>query len=316
MTNENLAVVAPEAEAANEATETVEASTVEGIDLNDIESLDEPEPTETEETEEGEPETDEAEEAEAEPEQPEEIELDFGGNKVKFLKDAPVEQAAEALQSYAKEIEAGATKKFQEAAEQRKQVEADRAVVDKLSALNGQVLEKYSSGLNIRQELQRLQQIDVSALWQSNPDQARQVSDTINAKTAQLAQIVNEVNQAEAEMEDAKAQEMARVAEAGKVEIEKRIPDFQAKLPEIIDYAVSRGISQEEAEAAWSLNPYATEMTYKAMMYDRMQAAQSAKPTPPKQAKPLKPVAGAGAKAGKTPGEMTPGEMAKYLGVG
>lgn len=249
--------------------------------------------------------------------EPEEFdEINIGGEKLRTPKGAIPEEILAKVSGFAKNLEGGFTKKFQEVAESRKEIEARETAVSKLLMMNDDLLTDFSRGKHLKEEIQRLSTIDKQALWQSNPDQARQLSDVIAQKEAELHGIINQVTQKETQLNQTQQQEMQRRMEVGREIVEREIKDFSAKEPEIIDYVVKNyGMSQEEAKT-WPLNPNTAKMAYKAMMFDRMQASAKPKPAPkPAQAKPFTPVMGKGGASVKDASSMSTGEMAKYLGL-
>jgi len=270
------------------------ADEIEEVTADEVE---ETEPEAVEETAEDIEETDDEESEEEDTEEPEEIELDYGGNKFRVAKDALPEEVATKLDEFLKGSWRSHTEKSMEVAEQRKALEAQERAVQNLGSLQGEMLEKFSHGQSVKKELQELKQIDLPALWTSNPDEARQVSDYISAKEAELNAVAGEVSQHEQQLRQAQAEEFARRSEEGKKLVLSRIPDFPAREAEVIDYAIqSYGVSEADAKN-WGANPVATEAMYKAMMYDRSQeAAKKAAKPKPADAKPVKPV------KGKTPG--------------
>lgn len=74
-----------------------------------------------------------AEPTEPTPEEEADFEFDVGGTKLKLPK--AFEETLRPVQAKVKEIEAGATRKFQEAAELRKATEAERAAVAEMRKL-------------------------------------------------------------------------------------------------------------------------------------------------------------------------------------
>ena len=140
------------------------------------------------------------------------------------------------------------------------------------------------------------------------------MSDLIAVKQSQFQQILNRVTQTEQQLEQSKAAEIDRMDTEGKALLEKKIKGFSQKAPEVVKYAVETyGIDKAEAER-YGLNPVAAEAMYKAMLYDRMQAAT--KPKPKTATAPVKPVAKGGtAKPAPTVGKMSTADMAKYLGL-
>ncbi len=261
----------------------------------------------------------EAESSETEAEAPpEEIEFDFGGNKFKVPKGSIPDEIADQLDKFTKGTWSDYTRKSQEVAEVRKSVEARAQAVAKLENLNGEVLSTYSKGLQIKAEIEQLRAIDVNALWQSNPDQARRVSDLMAQKSAEFNATVNQVAQLENGLTQAQEAEAARRATEGEALLERRIKGFSSKIPEIIDYvADSYGIDKSHAAKVWRQDPATAEMAYKAMMFDRMQSAGK-KPASvaPKTAAPVTAMKAKGASPASNLNLSDPAVMAKYLRAG
>lgn len=283
--------------------------------------------TQTPETEVEQPEP-EAQDGDGEGEQDgeqadEEVEYDLGGGqKVKFKANATAKEVAEHAQKAFKEVEGSFTRKFQDVAERTKSLETREKVVEKLQTLNGAALQEFSRGQSVRSELEQLQKVDLNALWQSNPDQARRVSDALASKRAEFSDIVNKVSQLEGELTKTQEQEVSRRVSEGEAAVEKRIPGFKQKhLSEVIEYVVKEyGYPKDLAERSWARDPGGAVMAYKSMLYDRMQAqAKKATTTavkPQQQTTPIvPPKAGKGGTAQKNPKDMSPAEMARHLGI-
>jgi hypothetical protein len=248
----------------------------------------------------------------------EEVEYDLGGGqKVKFKANATAKEVAEYAQKAFKDVEANYTRKQQAVAEQAKAIQARAEAVQKLETLNGHALNEYSKGLQIRSEIEQLSAVDLNALWQSNPDQARRVSDMLAQKQADFQRTIAKVSQLEQGMTQAQQAEMARLETEGATVLEKRIKGFSQKVPEIIDYvADTYGIDKAHAAKVWKVDPATAEMAYKAMMFDRMQTKAAKPAAKPAQAQPVKAVRGSNGKGdAPDPSRMSPAQMAKYLGL-
>lgn len=293
-------------------TEEVETEALEAEETGEVVEDEEPGGQEAESEYEDAEETEEVEEEEEEAEL---LEFDFAGNKLTVPKGSLPEELAVKVQEFGKSMEAAHTKRSQAVAEQSKALEARGQAIEKLQGLHGETLDTYSKGLAIRQELEQLNQVDINQLWQSNPDQARQVSDTISAKQAEFNSIVQQVSQKEQEITQAQTQETQRRYVEGKATVNKMIPDFEEKhANDVVAYAMSKGVPKEHAET-WPLNPFAAETAFKAMMFDRMQTkATKQLKTKPVIAKAVKPMPkGKGASSGtKNPARMTPDEYEVY----
>lgn len=256
-------------------------------------------------------------EAEGAEEAVEDVEFDFGGNKFKVKKGAIPDDIAAELDKFTKGTWSDYTKKSQANAEAAKSLQAREQAVEKMASLNGEMLATYSKGLQVKAEIEQLSQVDLSALWQSNPDQARRVSDRLSQQQAELQRIASDVSQKETAFTQAQQAEQARRAAENEALLERRIKGFAQKVPEIVDYVHSQyGIPKEHAASVWKLDPVTAELAHKAMLYDRMQA-KAQKPATPAAATPVKPLPGG--KGGRNPtndlAKMSPREMARHLGL-
>lgn len=250
--------------------------------------------------------------------EPEEIELNFGGEKLRVPKGAIPEEVVAKVSEFAKNLEGGYTKKFQEVAEQRKSVERISGLADRLAALEGEALQRFSRGLQVSNELAELKNVDMNRLWQSNPDDARRLSDRINRLQGEYQQITAETSAKEQEAAQQRRQLAEAKMEEGRQFVDRRIKGFSTeKAPEVVDYVMKNyGMSKEQADT-WPLNPVTAELAYKAMMYDRMQSAtKTTKPAQTKPpVKPMTPIKGKGGPGSVDVRQMTPAQMAKHLGL-
>jgi len=284
---------------------TAEGTGVEGANttIDELEKVIQPAPEP--ESEPGESEdvaqtgTDPASEEDEQEEVPEEIEFDFGGNKLSVRKDQIPEELADKVQQFGKGLWSEYTKKSQALAEQTKGLEAREKAVQKLSTMQGEALDSYSQGLRLKSEIQELQKMDLNEMWQSDPDRARQFSDTISQKQAEFNNIVNRVSQQEQALQEAKETDHSRRFDEGKKVIEGRINGFESKVPDLINYVVKEyGVDRKLAEATWALDPVSAEMAYKSMLFDKMQSqARTKAKSTPKEAAVIKAVKGAGGRA-------------------
>lgn len=244
-----------------------------------------------------------------------EYEFDFGGNALRVPKKGITPELAEEVQKFGKGLWSDYTRKSQHIAESAKSLQVREQNVQKLQQLQGDALDTYSRGLGLRQELDQLSKVDINSLWQSDPDQARKVSDAISQKTAEFNDVVSRVSQYEQAISHTQAAETARRAEEGKRFIEQRVKGFTKQAGEVIDYVTSNyGIPKSEAET-WPLNPAAAEMAYKAMMYDKLQAKTKKKTSPrveKVEVKPNKPFRSNSGKANKNPDKMSADEWLKW----
>lgn len=254
--------------------------------------------------------------SEDESDSPAKLEIDFGGTKFEYKEGEMSPELAERVQETIKGFEGAQTRKSQELAEQRKAVEEAKASVDRISNLDGQALKLFTDGQLLKQSIEKIESLNMNALWQSRPDEARQLSDRLALEKSQLAQVVNEVDRLETESLEARNADVGRRMAEGEKEVLKLDPDFMKTEPAIIEYVTKNfGLSEDEAKT-WRLNPTTAIMAKKAYLYDQMKDRISAKKSAkiPKPT-PSKPVKGKGTSTKTDFGRMSVAERKKYLGL-
>ncbi len=270
----------------------------------------EPDPQETEAQGDG--------ENTAETEEIEEIELSFGAKSLKVAKNAIPDDVREALEDFTKNVQGDYTRKTQELAEQRKAAEEKAKFAERVTSLKGEALESYAKGQAIAKEIAQLEDFIASRsdLWQSDPDQARRISDALVAKRVEFDRTLQAVAKHESEMVAEEQRATAALLDAGRLQMAKMVKGFDAKAEaELIEYAVKNyGVSEQDAKR-WPLNPAGAAMAWKAMQYDKLQqqtkAATAAKPPAPPAA-PVKALSGRNAATAKDPEKMTDAEWVAW----
>lgn len=252
-------------------------------------------------------------EGDAEDDVVEEIEFDFGGNKMRVPKDQIPEDVAERLGRFTKETWSDYTKKSQDVVERAKSLEAAEAAVQTMRGLSGATLETFSQGMQAKAEIERLEgsftQEAMTELWQSDPDQARSVSDHLVQLRSVRDAAMQEVSRYEAEYSTAQQAELARRVEEGKKTVEKAVKGFD---PEpVIAYAMAEfGLTREQADQ-WPLSPALAISAHKAMLFDRLQA-KAGRAKKPVQAEPVVPIRGRSAASRKDPEQMSTKEWVAW----
>ena len=251
-------------------------------------------------------------EQEAEPEEIEEIELSFGAKSLKVAKSAIPEAVRTELEEFTKNIQGDYTRKTQEIAEQRKALEGSQELVQKLTALRGDALKAFSTGQALADEIHQLEAINLRDLRQSNPDQARWISDEIALKRQDFQRQVDAVAQHEAAMGREEQQAIAKLLDAGKAEVTRTIKGFDEA--QLIDHALTIGIPESEARR-WALNPKVAVMAWESMQYRKLQAsakAATAPRAPSAPAAPMRAIASAGTGGPPDLARLADTDMAAY----
>ena len=247
------------------------------------------------------------------PEAAEEIEFDFGGNKLRIPKGTLPDEIAEKLDQFTKGTWSDYTRKSQEVAEQRKALQAEAEYVARVKSLTDEGQRTFARGLQLREEIEQLAKVDLRALWQSQPDQARQVSDLLAQKQLEFQRTVAKVGEYEAQAARAEQEATARREQDGRDYVAKTIKGWSdTHAAEAVAYAVKHGVPEEQAKN-WARFPREAVWAWKAAQFDKLQAAAKAPPKP--AAAPTAPVAavkGRPAPATPDPDSMTDDQWLKW----
>jgi len=250
---------------------------------------------------------------EAQQEAPEEIEFDFGGNKLRIPKGTLPDEIAEKLDQFTKGTWSDYTRKSQEVAEQRKALQAEAEYVARVKTLSDEGQRAFARGLQLREEVEQLAKVDLRALWQSNPDQARQVSDLLAQKQLEFQRAVSKVSEYEAQVTRAEQESTARREQDGREYVSKTVKGWSdTHAAEAVAYAVKHGVPEEQARN-WARFPREAVWAWKAAQFDKLQAQAKAPPKP--AAPPTAPVAavkGRAAPAAPNPEAMSDDEWLKW----
>ena len=163
---------------------------------------------------------------EAQQEAPEEIEFDFGGNKLRIPRSAVPDEVAEKLDAFTKGTWSDYTRKSQEVAEQRKALQAEAEYVARVKTLTDEGQRTFARGLQLREEVEQLAKVDLQALWQSQPDQARRVSDLLAQKQLEFQRVVAKVGEYEAQATRAEQEALARREQDGRDYVAKTVKGY------------------------------------------------------------------------------------------
>lgn len=251
--------------------------------------------------------------AEAQQEAPEEIEFDFGGNKLRIPKGTLPDEIAEKLDQFTRGTWSDYTRKSQEVAEQRKVLAAEAEYVARVKALTDEGQRTFARGLQLREEVEQLAKVDLQALWQSQPDQARRVSDLLAQKQLEFQRVVAKVGEYEAQATRAEQEALARREQDGRDYVAKTVKGWSdTHAAEAVAYAMKHGVPEEQAKQ-WARYPREAIWAWKAAQFDKLQAAAKAPPKP--AAAPTAPVAavrGRPAPAAPDPDSMSDDQWLKW----
>lgn len=133
------------------------------------------------------------------------VEIDVGGEKFKL--PPALQEQAKRIEAKVKQIEAGATQKFQEAAQLRQVAEAEIQSARQVAALTQQQTEMVGDYRNVMRRIQQLEQVDVNALADSDPVQLTKINAEYNQLMAAKGRIEQAAQQSMAQMQALQGQQ-------------------------------------------------------------------------------------------------------------
>lgn len=192
-------------------------------------ATEEPAEPEAEQSTDDAPPEEEPEEAESD-----EIEIDVGGEKFKL--PAGIADQAKKVEAKVKEIEAGTTRKFQEAAELRKVAETQIKAAQELQQIAHEQSDLIADHKMVERRLQALANVDINALAESDPVALTKLNAEYNQLQAAKQRIEQQYQQSVVKSKESfSAQHQAKVVqlnEFAKRNIKGWSEDYSNKLME------------------------------------------------------------------------------------
>ncbi|MGB0697646.1 MAG: hypothetical protein ACPGOY_18490 [Rhodospirillaceae bacterium] len=228
------------------------------------------------------------------------IELELGGTKHRIDRADMSDEAVEKVQGFAKSLHSDYTRKTQEVAEQRRHAKATQTELNALVGLNDDQLSLLANGRILNSKLMEMRSLLTEGLWQSNPNQARRLSDEISRTQAQFEAMQLEANLFEQQIQAAQSNIVENAIKQGKAKVLRSIKDFDE--PALIEFAIENGIPEESARN-WAQTPEVTILIHDAMRYRALTKQTTKAPTRTvKSTKPVKAIKGKGTAMPPMPG--------------
>jgi len=201
------------------------------------------------------------------------------------------------------------TRKTQEVAETRKELEARQASIEQQEQLRSEHAEHFAELAAVDRDLQRFANLDWQRWIDEDPQGAQKAQAQYQALKDQRQQAETRLMQSQDEALKVQREEHAKALEEGQKVLARDIPGWGPdKAREVAQYAVSHGIPAEQVSAI--SNPTHVKLLHKAMAFDRLQE-QRQKPAP-KKAEPAKRVKGKKSSATVDPDKLTPEQWVKW----
>lgn len=193
-------------------------------------------------------------ETEDEPDESGDVEIDVAGEKFKL--PPALREQAERIQAKAKEVEAGATRKFQEAADLRKAVEARAEQVGRMQQIAQAQAELLADHRVVMKRLAAYEQINVQELGHNDPAALTRINAEYNQLTSAKARLEQAYGQAVAAF-DTQTQQAKQVRQQSVHEFaSKNIKGWGAESNDRLgEYVGKKGIEKESVLAVLEHDP-------------------------------------------------------------
>lgn len=254
------------------------------------------------------PDTSEPDAPDAEGEEVEDDEeVEIGDKKFALPKSAAEKLKAERL------MQADYTRKTQEVAAERKQIEARAAEVTKQAQEHQQYIQDYAKVVAIDDQLAQYQNLNWQELIATDPQQAMQLQQQQKALEFERNKVAQTVTQKQQQNALAEQQAIAKQVQEAEAYFAREIKGWSnERSNSLMQYGVAQGLPSDVLSQTVLRQPALAKILHKAELYDQLEKKQTAKPKPPTQEKPVTRISAARAGAQRDPEKMSMEEWAAW----
>lgn len=224
------------------------------------------------------------------------------------------EATAERLAAIGKELEAGATRKFQSAAEERRAVEQMRAQFQAEQQAQREAFQEVAELTYIDKQLEPYKDFSPMqwAQWaQNDPQEAQKHFMQYTALQNQKTQITQKLESKKQEFVTRQQAELARMVDEGSRTLSQKIPDWGASKQQALAKHSQEAYGFKSEELANVLDPRVVLMMHDAMLYRQSLKQAKAKPPAPTP-QTVQKVGGTAAPVAKNPEQMSMTEWVEW----
>jgi hypothetical protein len=204
------------------------------------------------------------------------------------------------------------TRKTMTLAEKSRELEQRQEQFQHTAQLHQTFMREAAQMHQVEERLEQFQKLDWNALIAQDPVQAQKLQIEFTQLQAARGQLGSSLAQKQAQMQQAKQQETAKLARDAQTFLQREIKDWSpAKDAELETYARSLGINTQQLGNFLLHNPAIAVALNKASQFDRLAKQRTAKP-PAEPPKPVSRVGGAAASNTKALSDMTVAEHAAW----
>lgn len=172
-------------------------------------------------------------------------------------------------------LQADYTRKTQEVAEQRKQVEESWQQLQQQANLQQQNLAEYAQLMALDTQLQQFQNVDWNALYDSDPAEFVKIKEARRDILDQRNGLANKIGSIQQQHMAQQQQNFAKAVEEGNKILQRDIPNWSGELAKTLNqYGVDKlGFSVEELGSV--IDPRVVKALHKAYLYDQLKAGKT-----------------------------------------
>lgn len=172
-------------------------------------------------------------------------------------------------------LQADYTRKTQEVAEQRKQVEQGWQQLQQQASLQQQNLAEYAQLMALDGQLQQYQTIDWNTLYDTDPAEFVRIKETRRDLIDHRNGLANKIGALQQKQQAEQQQSFARAVQEGQQILQKDIPNWGDTLAKTLNqYAMDKlGFTAEEL--ATIVDPRVVKGMHKAYLYDQLKAGKT-----------------------------------------
>jgi hypothetical protein len=233
----------------------------------------------------------------------EEEEIDYEGQKYKVpknLRDAFLRQA-----DY--------TRKTQEVAEQRKQLEAQAAQVQRQAKEHQEYVTELAEVVAVDKQLAQFQNVNWQQLYDANPGEAARLTHQMNELRNYRGQLAQSITQKQQQRALNEQQATAKQVQEASLYLAREVKGWSDERSNaLLKYGVEQGIPADVLSRTTIQHPAIGKILHKAELYDQLVKKQSAKPRQEAQEKPVTRITSSKSGTHRDPEKMSADEWLKW----
>lgn len=244
--------------------------------------------------------------AEHEQQEEEDEEIEVGDKKIALPKSVAEKLKSERM------MHADYTQKTQAAAEERRQIVAEREQVQRQAQEHQSYIAEIAKVHAINDQLAAYEKLDWNGLIETDPVQAMQLQQQQRALEFKRAQAVQEVTNKQSQFALNEQQETAKQVQEATDYFAREIKGWSPELDNQVNkYVLDQGIPATSVAQMALKTPAFVKLAHKAMLYDKLTSKAAAPKAPVPEAKPAARV-GSNAPVRKDPAKMSDKEFADW----